>query len=267
MATATIGATTTRAEIKASIAAAATPELADKLIEEFEELNRRFHLADFRPSELSGGRFGEVVYRICQQVCLGKHTAVGKTLPKTDQIEKELEQSPAASVDPTFRIHIPRTLRLIYDLRNKRDVAHLGSGTVSPNFTDASLILGCAAWVVSEIVRVSHKCDIKAAQQIVDGLVQRRVPLIWTEGDLVRVLKPSLKPEQQVLVILYHFDPEWVSEADLFRWVEHKHITRFRENVLGGLHKKALIQYTSDKCKILPPGLKFVEESPDLRNL
>lgn len=267
MATTTIGATATRAEIKASIAAASTPELADKLLEEFDELNRRFHLADFRPSELSGGRFGEVVYRICQQVCLGKHTPLGKTLPKTDVIEKELEQSPAASIDPTYRIHIPRTLRLIYDLRNKRDVAHLGSGTVSPNLTDASLILGCAAWVVSEIVRLSHKCDIATAQQIVDGLVQRRVPLIWTEGDLVRVLNPSLKFDHQVLVILYHFHPEWVSDTDLFRWVEHTHVTRFKDNVLGGLHAKALIQHASGKCKILPPGLKFVEESQELRSL
>ena len=262
----TIGATSTRTEIRASIAAASTEELADRLLEEFEELNRRFHLGDFRPSELSGGRFGEAAYRICEQVCFGKYTPLGKTLPKTDVLEKSLEQIPTTKADAAYRIHIPRSLRLIYDLRGKRDVAHLGAG-VSPNFTDASLILGCAAWIVAEIVRLSHKCDIETAQQIVDDLVQRRVPLIWTEGGLVRVLKPSLRYNEQVMVILYHFHPEWVAVSDLFRWVEHSNITRFKADVLGRLHAEALIQYSGGKCKILPPGLKYVEESEKLRAL
>jgi hypothetical protein len=69
-----MGPAATRTEILTSIAAAATQELAERLLAEFEELTRRFHLGDFRPSELSGGRFSEAAFRICQQVCSGKHT-------------------------------------------------------------------------------------------------------------------------------------------------------------------------------------------------
>lgn len=233
-----LGPTATRAEVLQSLAAASTQELAERLLAEFEELTRRFHLGDFRPSELSGGRFGEAAFRICEHACLGKHTALAKTLPKTDELVKTLENVPGGAADATYRIHIPRTLRLIYDLRNKRDVAHLGAG-VSPNFTDASLILATASWVVSEIVRLSHKCDIATAQQIVDGLVQRRVPLIWTEGDIVRVLKPSLEYADKAIVILYHFHPEWVNEGDLFRWVEYpRAVSEFRNRVVRPLHKK-----------------------------
>jgi hypothetical protein len=257
------GATATRAEIQASIAAASTPALADKLLEEYDTLMHRFHLGDFRPSELSGGRFGEVAYRVCQQVLRGKHTPVGKTLPSTDDIEKDLINAPG---DDAYRIHIPRTLRLIYDLRNKRDVAHLGAG-VSPNLTDASLILGCASWVMAEIVRLSHKCDIATAQVIVDGLVQRRVPLLWTEGDMVRVLKPTLSFKDKALVILNHFYPEWVMDKDLFRWLEYSTLTHFRSKVLRPLHDDALIHHNGDRSKLLPPGMKYIEGSPDLRAL
>ena len=259
-----VGPTATRAEILASIAAASTQELADRLLEEFEELTRRFHLGDFRPSELSGGRFGEAAFRICEHVCLSKHTPVNKTLPKTDDLVRTLENIPGTTADAAYRVHIPRTLRLIYGLRNKRDVAHLGAG-VSPNFSDASLILATASWVVSEIVRLSHKCDIATAQSIVDGLVQRRVPLIWIEGSIVRVLKPSLDFDEKVLVILYHFHPEWVKVNDLYKWVEHTHITKFKDKVLTPLHKTARIHFSGDKCKILPPGLKYVEDSPELK--
>jgi hypothetical protein len=260
------GATTTRAEILASVAAASTAELAGRLLVEFEELTRRFHLGDFRPSELSGGRFGEAAFRICEHVCFGTSTSLDKMLPKTDDLVRNLENTPGTRADPTYRIHIPRTLRLIYDLRNKRDVAHLGAG-VSPNFSDASLILGTASWVVAEIVRLSHICDIATAQEIVDGLVQRRVPLIWTEGGIVRVLKPTLDFDEKALVILYHFHPEWVDVGDLVKWVEHSHVTKFRDRVLRPLHDSAKVQLADGRCKILPPGLKFVEETPKLRQI
>jgi hypothetical protein len=199
-------------------------------------------------------------------VCTRKHTPLGRKLPNIDQILKDLEQVPSANADDSFRLHIPRTIRLIYDLRNKRDVAHLGAG-VSPNFTDASLILACASWVVAEIVRISHKCEIATAQRIVDGLVQRRVPLLWTEDDIVRVLKPSLTFGDKTLVILNHFHPEWVSDADLFRWVEYSNITHYQTKVLDVLHAKALIHHAGERSKILPPGIKYVEDSPNLKTL
>jgi hypothetical protein len=260
------GPSATRAEVLVSLAAASTQELAEKLLEEYDQINERFHLADYRPSELSGGRFSEAAFRICQHACTGKHTPLGKTLPKVDQLLKDLEQTPASQADDSYRVHIPRALRPIYDFRNKRDVAHLGAG-VSPNFTDASLVVGVASWVVAEIVRLGHKCDIATAQRIVDGLVQRRVPLLWAEGDIVRVLKPALSPSDKTLVILYRFHPEWVSDKDLSRWLDYNNITNYRKRVLDVLHRKALIHHTGDRSKILPPGMKYVEDSPDLKTL
>lgn len=247
-----------RTEVQASISATATTQLADCLLEEFDELNHRFYLGDFRPSELSGARFSEAAFRICQQVCLGTHTPIGKSLPTIDKLLDQLAQTPSASADDAFRLHIPRTLRLIYDLRNKRDVAHLGHG-VSPNFSDASLVLSTASWVVAEIVRTSHQCDIETAQTIVDSLVQRRTPLIWLEGDIVRVLDSEMAYQDQVLLILHHFQPEWISEGKLFGWVEYSNASAFRKNVLQKLHKSALIHFKEGQAKILPTGNSYVE--------
>jgi hypothetical protein len=96
--------------------------------------------------------------------------------------------------------------------------------------------------------------------------VQRRVPLIWTEGDLVRVLKPSLTAGDKALVILYHFYPEWVQDVDLNRWVEYSTLSNFRK-MLNVLHSRALIHHNEDRSKILPPGIRHVEETPALRTL
>lgn len=250
---------TTRSTVHSSIAALATSDLADALLDELDQLANRFDLGDFQPSELSGGRFAEAAFRICQEVCTGTHTAIGKTLPPVDQLLRTLEQTPSTGTDDAFRLHIPRSLRLIYDLRNKRDVAHLGAG-VSPNFADASLILACASWVTAEIVRLSYQCDITTAQRIVDNLVQRRTSLIWTEDDIVRVLDPSLSTRDKVLLILHHLQPDWVEDAKLRAWVEYSNATRFRNDVLGGLHAEALIHYANGSARILPPGNQHVED-------
>jgi hypothetical protein len=250
--------TSIRAEVHASISAISTDKLADSLLEEFDELNHRYYLGDFRPSELSGARFSEAAFRICQHVCSGTHTPIGKKLPRIDHLIEQLGQTPSSAADDSFRIHIPRTLGLIYDFRNKRDVAHLGHG-VSPNFSDASLVLSNASWVVAEIVRISHQCDIETAQTIVDSLIQRRTPMIWSEGDFVRVLDPEMPYQDQVLLILHHFQPEWLTEDQLFEWVEYSNQSAFRKNVLLKLHKSALIHFKDGKAKILPTGNSYVE--------
>lgn len=249
---------TTRDEIRASIAAITSTDLADKLLDEYDELASRFTLGDFRPSELSGARFSEVAFRVCQQACLDKHTPVGRRLPSVDTLVKDLEQTPSAKADDGFRIHIPRTLRVIYDLRNKRDVAHLGAG-ISPNLPDATLIITCASWVMAEVVRLSYQCSIEEAQTIVDNLVERHTPLIWTEGNVIRVLRPALSYKDKVLLVLHHLQPERVSEQKLFESVEYSNMSVFRTRVLQRLHDDALIDYRDGAARILPPGNNYVE--------
>ena len=73
----------------------------------------------------------------------------------------------------SIRLHIPRTLRLIYDIRNKRNAAHLADG-IDPNVQDATLVIRNMEWALAELVRLYHHVPADEAQQIIAELVSRK---------------------------------------------------------------------------------------------
>jgi hypothetical protein len=56
-------------------------------------------------------------------------------------------------------------------------------------------------------------------------------------------------------------------DSDLFRWVEYSTLTHFRKKVLRVLHDRVLVHHDGDRSKILPPGIAYVEASPELKAL
>jgi hypothetical protein len=44
---------------------------------------------------------------------------------------------------------------------------------------DAVAVLSMANWVMAELVRVLHGLTLDEVQALVDGLAERRVPLVW----------------------------------------------------------------------------------------
>jgi hypothetical protein len=247
-----------RQQALAGITAVAGKDLADRLIAEYDEILKRFASGDHRPTELSGGRFAEAAFRVCQAACRLRVTPIGKQLPRSDLLCFQLENVPASQADESYRIHVPRALRTIYDFRNKRDVAHLGTA-VSPNFPDSSLVIAVSGWVLAEFVRLTFNCSPGEAQLIVDSLADRRIPLVWQQGDIIRVLDTSLGFREKTLAILYHLDPLHPSERQLFEAVEYSSLGKYRDNILHPLHEDALIDHRNGIIILLPTGKRIVE--------
>src|SRR5438046_5468815 len=89
--------------------------LVDGVLDAYVEAKRRYHLGDQRPQAIEGGRFSEAVFRVLQHVSGLAVTPSGKTLPTVDSLLTRFENS--GSTLDSVRLHIPRTLRLIYDIR------------------------------------------------------------------------------------------------------------------------------------------------------
>jgi hypothetical protein len=116
----------------------------------------------------------------------------------------------------SVRLHIPRTLRLIYDVRNKRDVAHLGDG-IDPTQQDATRVIRNMEWVLAELVRLFHNVSAAEASGIIAELVSKDIPLIQVFDGYPRVLKP-LKASDHLLVLLYWRGTEGATFDELYSW-------------------------------------------------
>ncbi|MGE5552458.1 MAG: hypothetical protein ACM3XZ_00840 [Betaproteobacteria bacterium] len=228
-------------------------DIVRETVRSYEELKRNYYLRKFKPSELEGGFFVEAVRRILEFELHKKYVSTSQKLPPlNDGAMQHYEQGTG---DEAFRLHIPRVLRSIYNLRNNRGVGHVGQ--VQPNVMDSTYIMSAVDWVMAELIRQTSTLPPDECQATVDALVQRRLPLVFEDGDVRRVLDPKMPTRKQILVLLYH-ESGPVSEKDLQAWTEYGNTTRFRK-ILRHLHKERLIEYRDGVCKITPRGIQAME--------
>jgi hypothetical protein len=154
---------------------------------------------------------------------------------------------------------MPRLLPALFEVRNNRGVGHAG-GDVDPNHMDAVFVLTSCNWIMAEFVRVFHNVSISEAQDIVDKLVERRMPLLWIGDDMRRILDPKLGLREQILLLLCTF-PGKVCTAELKNWTGYKNGTYFKK-LLREMHADRLVELAKDSrtVLILPPGDKIASE-------
>lgn len=225
--------------------------LRKPLIEEYSNIIHSYLERRWSPAELSGGRFCEVVFTILDGYAKGKYAS--KPSKPRDFVKacRTLEKN--TNVPRSFRILIPRLLPALYEIRNNRGVGHVG-GDVDPNYMDASTIVSNCSWILAELVRVFHGQTIDEAQAVVDSLAERRIPLIWQNDDMKRVLDPSL-PLRDQLLLLIASTSSGVSTDNLYLWSGYNNKGYFTR-ILRTLHRSRMIELSNDELEVqmLPPG-------------
>ena len=239
-------------------ALAAIPSgLRDPLLEEYRQITQNYSEHRWSPSELSGGRFCEIVYTILSGYAAKKY-ATQPSKPR-DFVSACRALEANAAVPRSFQILIPRMLPALYEVRNNRGVGHVG-GDVNPNHMDATLVLSMCNWVMAELVRVFHSLSTEKAQNVVDSLAERRLPLVWQKGDLKRVLDPKISLNDQVLLLIAS-SAEPVDADELLRWTDYGNQAYFKK-LIASLHNARMLNRSSDgkQVEILPPGSKYLSE-------
>jgi hypothetical protein len=239
------------------VAAGIPQRLVDELLAAYVEAKRRYYLGDHRPQEVEGGRFSEAVFRILQHLCGHTVTPLSTQLPSVDKLLLQYEN--ATAQPDSIRMHIPRTLRVIYDIRNKRDAAHITDG-IDPNLQDATLVIDNMDWVMAELVRLHHGVSANEAQAIIEDLVTKEVPAVQEIHGQPVILK-DLQARDQAMLMLYRAGAVGGSLDEVAGWLREKR----KDNLSVRLEKlddaKLVLHHPKDdRYYITDRGIKYVEK-------
>ncbi len=243
--------------INVSTALSAIPTgLRAPLITEYQGIVQNFLEQRWRPTELQAGLFSEVVYTILDGHATGTYAGPSKPTNFV-QACRALENN--SHVPRSFQILIPRMLPALYEVRNNRNVGHIG-GDVDPNHMDSVVVLSMCNWIMGELVRVYHNLSIGDAQAVVDALAEVRVPLIWTNGVVKRILDPKLSLQEHILLLAGVTVPS-ATATQLLGWVEYEDEKYFMRTIRN-LHKRRLVEYDKDSgtVQVLPTGAAVVQK-------
>lgn len=243
--------------IRNQFAASLDPSLTNELLEAYDEAKKNHHLGGHRLSAVEGGRFCEAAYRILQEVTTGSFVPLGRSLD-TEKLARKLAALPSESVPDSIRLHIPRALRVIYDVRNSRDAAHLADG-IDPNIQDSILVAAVLDWVLAEFVRIFHNVDPAEAHELITELVTRTAPAIQDFDGFLKVLKPELRAGDHCLVVLYHRGQTGATLAELTEWARPRMRGNLRRTLNRLEHTLAFIHMTDCRYRITMAGKREVE--------
>lgn len=229
-------------------------ELVNHVFDAFREIERNYILKKWKPSELDAGHFVETVRRILEFEFSGTYTPFSAQLPKfTDATLKNYESQ---NCHESFRLLIPRALKSIYNIRNKRGVAHISA--VSPNEMDATYILYSVKWIFAEIIRLKSGLSTTDTQSLIDNIVERHIPLLWKDKGFERILNPKIPAHRQILIFLYDCSPRMAIE--LQQLIEYRNTSNFLK-IIRNLHNDRLIFYHEDgNCHLSPRGVIEAEK-------
>jgi hypothetical protein len=231
--------------------------LKKPLIAEYNSIVQHYMEKRWTASELSGGKFCEIVYTILDGFAKNSYPQTPSKPTQFVDACKKLESH--THVPRSFQILIPRMLPALYEIRNNRNVGHVG-GDVDPNSMDSNAVVSMCSWIMGELIRVFHNTTTSDAQEIVDFITNRKIPLVWETDKVKRILNPKIKLNNQILLLTASNNKKTKID-ELISWTEYKDKKYFMKT-LRKLHKSRLINISESKSEveILPPGMLEVEK-------
>ncbi len=235
-------------------------ELANAIIEEYIEVQLRYARGDWAPSELNGGRFAEAILRYCEWKGSSSFTPLGISVNRSSILGRTRNNT---RLPESLRFHISTCVELLLDVRNRRDVAHLGNN-IDVREMDSLLVFRIASWMLAEIIRLESGFPPNQVQSIIDKLSKKHIPLVEEIGGDLIVVGTHLRAIDRALVVLYREHPEPVNFNLLLHAIQYKNSSRFLK-ILEGKQAEGLVYIKEEDIYLTNKGVSWVEKSIEMK--
>ncbi len=230
--------------------------LAIIVIESFEEMQKRFLVGDWQPTELDSGRLCEAISRSLLQLDTGKvsHTKTVAAIRET-----LLDNKIPHTLKSKDRNHITKVVEVVYKFRSDRGAVH-----ISPDYTanqmDSMLVLHAGKWMLGEFLRLAWKKDEKVIADTIAQLVQLEHSIIHELDGKPLVLVKGISAPDEILLLLNHANNNRLTRKEL----QEQAANQKPQNVVIAIGrligKKEIRPLGGDDIALTPNGQKRILE-------
>jgi len=226
-------------------------ELVIDLIESYEKVLIEYKKGEWRDTLLFSGRFVENVFRILHYIRTGE---IVREVESIQDEVKALQNLPKDKFDESIRVIIPRIASSIpYNLRNKRNVAHVKS--VDPTYLDATLSVTACDWILAELIRLYHSSDDPIRiYELIGIIIRKKTPFIEKHGEEVFITR-KLGWKGEILLLLLE-NPDGLERNEIGRILGKYYAQSTITEALQKLIEERLVVYSDNMKKyyITGPG-------------
>ena len=229
--------------------------LASSIIDCYIDMQQRFLAGDWKPAELDGGRFCEVIARAFLQLDTGRvdHRKLpGKV--REALFDKQIPHRMKAK----DRHHLTQVIKTVYGFRSDRGAVHI-SADYTANYADSTLVIHNSKWLLAEFLRLAWTNDENVVAETISQIVQLEHSLIHELDGKPLVLARDIAATEEVLLLLYHAMNNQLSREEL-----RSHASgQTPQNVavaISRLMKAKEVRTAGDRVALTPVGQKRIVE-------
>ncbi|HEX8475382.1 MAG TPA: hypothetical protein VF666_15230 [Pyrinomonadaceae bacterium] len=230
--------------------------LAIIVIESYEEMQRRFLVGDWQPTELDSGRLCEAISRCLLQMDTGR-VSHSKTVAEIRKIL--LDNSLSHTLKSKDRHHIIKVVDLVYKFRSDRGAVH-----ISPDYTanqmDSMLVLHAGKWMLGEFLRLAWNKDEKVIADTIAQLVQLEHSIIHELDGKPLVLVKGISAPDEILLLLNHANGNRLTRKELQVQAANQKPQNIAIAIGRLIDKKEIRPLDGDEVALTPNGQKRVLE-------
>jgi hypothetical protein len=232
------------------------PALANAVVENYVEMQKRFLAGDWKPAELDGGRFCEAIARCIHQLDTG---SVNNSKFPGKICERLEDETLSHILNVKDRHHIAKVISVLYKFRSDRGAVHI-SPIYTANEMDSILVLHTGKWLFAEFLRLSWNKDLNTIAETIARIVQLEHSLIHELDGKPLVLVKGIYAKDEVLLLLNHAAGNRLSRSTLRSLATHQTNNAVNVAVSNLLKSKEIRETDDSEVALTPVGQKRIIE-------
>ncbi len=231
-----------------------TSKIVDKIEQEYEEIKLSFIIEDISKIGLHSGRFCELISSLICNVELNQIDNLNK-IDFNKNIDNLINSQKHKASEEITRLMIPRILRSIYTIRNKKKIAHIKD--FNPQKIDMKFINTAVDWILSHILLIY--CDVQNNEVInfLEAISYEDFKNVerFEDGEVLFVGKNITLSQKILFVLLDKYNQGRIQRNEMFKILKPKNRS-YISTYVNNLKQQKFVHENQNGLKLTKWGIE-----------